>query len=176
MEALEKSLLKLLRGATGSSGLRRDRLHQAEVIFQPVPQLGDKHILVFLLLAAFCGIGDRQKNVQHAVFRVHHAAGVEQHRAPADGRKILLHLVVDERPACRQHFQEEPPKFGPIPLAGANLEQGSADRFLAPDLKFFIEGAARVQHAKMAVEHEQRLGNGIDDVRRLDVGAAQQSV
>src|ERR1700736_6136681 len=63
----------------------------------------------------------------------------------------------------RQDFFQENPKFRNVPLTLAQVVEELALGALTIDLECQIKRSARGYHPKVAVEHDQRLGDGIHD-------------
>lgn len=74
------------------------------------------------------------------------------------------------------HLEKQQAKLRNVPLAIAQLIEVLPDRLVAIDFERLKEGPAGVLNAKTSVQHQQRIGNGIDDALRLDVAGPQKAV
>ncbi len=124
-------------------------------------------------LPALGDVVDGQQNPIGSDGGVAQAAGVEQHRALAQLRELMVHLEIIESVILREDFLEQRPQPGNVPLAIAQVVNEPADGFFGRHPKVFIEGAARAAHAQGTVQHQQRLAHrvhgGLSEVKsRLD--------
>ena len=96
-------------------------------------------------------------------------AGVDQHRAPADGRKIMLDLEAFDRCAMRDHALEQSAQRGNVPLPVAEVVDKTALGLGGARAKRLVERAIGGCDVQISVENDERAGHGLDDVARSNV-------
>ena len=94
---------------------------------------------------------------------VKHAAGIEQHHAPADRWEFVLDLVGLDGAALWNDVFEDLAEPWNIPFPVAQLEEQSAFSFPWRHRERPVERAARGNHAQVRVEHQKGLPYGVDD-------------
>src|SRR5438067_2006170 len=97
---------------------------------------------------------------------------VEQHDPASDDGKVVLELeIVKDRAGGDDVFKQRT-QIGDVPLSVAKFVDELVLRLFSRDVKGLIERAVRRMNAQTAVENQQRLADGVEDVLRkiLDVG------
>src|ERR1700687_2723956 len=95
------------------------------------------------------------------------AAGVEQHDLSTENREGVFNLEVVKEVVLRQNFRHQVSQSRDVPLAVAQVVQEVALCFLLRDVKRLVEGTVRHPHPQLAVENQERLSQGRDDVVRV---------
>ena len=134
-------------------------LHLLEQNFLLLKQL----VLFALGLTAPRHVLYRQKNGGGCAILVKHAAGIEQHHAPADRWEFVLDLISLDGAALRNKVFEERPEPRNVPLPVAQIEEQSAFSFPWRHRKRPVKRTARGNHAQVRVEHEKGLAHRVDD-------------
>ena len=123
--------------------------------------------LLFLLGDAPLGdVLDRQQHHPAGRALVPNRKGIELEGALSQPGKFPLELETLHRHVLGDHGFEELAQAGNVPLAVGQVEQAAAvglDRVLFED---FIETTAAGQEPQRVVEHEEGLGQGINDRHR----------
>src|ERR1700681_3065799 len=101
--------------------------------------------------------------------------GIQEHRALADAREIMLDFVVFRGSLLGNNFSEQQTKLRNIPLTVSEVVQEFALRVVGIDFERQVERSARSNNPKILIEHDERFSNRIDDsVRKypgiLDLG------
>jgi hypothetical protein len=126
--------------------------------------LCSKQIVLFLIGLATPGyVLDSQKDGGSCAILVKYPPRVEQHHAPPDRRKFVLHLIGVYGAALRNDVFEERAEPRNVPLPPAQVEDQLAFRLARGHTESPVEGAARGDHTQVRVEHEKRLAYGVDD-------------
>lgn len=157
-------------------GLAGDRLRYAEQVLDTMPEFAEEHVLYRILTTAFGRIDDDQQHRLTAKVRMLQLASRHQHRPSAKIGELVLDLIVDDGGGLGDHLDEQVTQFRDIPLAAAQIIDAMPDGLLAIDLERLKEGTAGTLDAKIFVQHEKRIGNGIDDALRLHVAHSQKAV
>ena len=105
----------------------------------------------------------RQKYGRGRTIFVEHAAGIEQHHAPADRGEFVLDLISLDGAALWNDVLEESPKPRNVPLAVAEIEEQSTLCLAGRHGEGAVERAARGNHAQVRIEHQKGLPYGVDD-------------
>jgi hypothetical protein len=90
-------------------------------------------------------------------------ARIQEHDAPSDARKIMLHIVVFHGSSLREIFPQEHAKLRNIPLAVTEVIQELAQGIHGIDFERQIEGLARGNDAKILIKNNKRFPDGVDD-------------
>ncbi len=88
---------------------------------------------------------------------------MEQHDPPADLREVVLDLDVPAPVLVGEDLAEQRPEARDIQLVVADLVYQPADRGLRREPERLVEGPVRRLHAKLGVQHQQRLAYGVHD-------------
>jgi hypothetical protein len=94
---------------------------------------------------------------------VEHLASAQAHDAPSEAGKLAVDLVPIYDAVLGQDFFQESLELCDIPLTLAQVVQQPPLGALTIDPERQIKGSARGYDAEMAIEHDQRLGDGIHD-------------
>jgi hypothetical protein len=92
-----------------------------------------------------------------SVVRVEHLAGVQEHDAAANAGKLMLDLERVHGGTLRNDFLEKDAKSWNVPLAVAEHVERPAQDVLA------VDPERQVEHAQVAVKHEQRFAHRVHD-------------
>ena len=118
-------------------------------------------------LAALGDILDGEEDYQFLPRNPLDLAGVQQHDAAADGREVVLDLVIVERRLLRQDRFKQLPQLGDVPLLVSEIVDELADRFLGLHLEEIVERSADRNHPQVLVQGYQGFPNRIDDALRV---------
>src|SRR6266568_2098521 len=89
-------------------------------------------------------------------------AGVEQHLAMADFRKIVIDRKVPDHRFLRQHFLQQATEARDVPLPVAQLIDKLAFRFFPAGQELFIEGLVGAGHAQVPLQRQKRVPHHLD--------------
>ncbi len=126
----------------------------------------EQPLLLHLGNAAFSNVLDREQDHPAGDAFVANGKGVELDRAPAVTGEVRLELEALEPRVLRGHGHEQLAQSGNVPLAAGQVEQQATagrGRILAEN---FIEAAAAGEQMERVVEHQEGLGQRVDDRQR----------
>lgn len=144
--------------------VRRDRRELVERRVGAL-QLGALRLEVQLRGAALRDVLDREQDDACPARGRRHEARVEQHDLAADSRERVVDLEIIEARFYRELVTQQRAKRRDVPLSVAERKEHFADRVRSLDAENAKEGAIRVRDAKLVIENEQRLADGVDDVQ-----------
>jgi hypothetical protein len=176
----------LLR-ADGARLEQQDAGDDLEAVGNPVLHLPKKRLLLrqqplglleqVLLLALDCAplgnVLERNEDRRAGLVLVADEPRVEQHCASAEVGEIVLDLEIVHRAMLGNDGLDQQAQGRHVPLAVAELEEpasASARRIL---FEMLVEAAAGGEHAQGVVEHDERLGQCIDDRESQGLGVAE---
>ena len=112
------------------------------------------------------GVLHRQQEQLAIDARLGELAGIEEHRAAADGGKIVGDFEIAELRVLRNDVFEQAAQFRNVPLAVAELVQQSAFRLRFRCPESAEERLVRHLHVQILVEDQQRLSHRLYDCFR----------
>jgi len=123
-----------------------------------------EQILLFAFDQAALGdVAESQEDGRIGTVVVNHLAGIEQHRLAAKTGEIMFDLEpVHRGPFGDDRFEQQPERRN-VPLAVPQIVEQAAVGLFGIDLEGRVKGAARGEHPKLPVEHQEGFGDSIDD-------------
>ena len=114
-------------------------------------------------LSVFGDVFDGEEDEFGAVPPLAEAAGVEQHRPPADAFKLVVYFKIVEVAVSRKDLLQQHPQARDVPLAVAQVVEEPALRLGGRDQESLIERPVRGPHSQVGVENQQGLADGLHD-------------
>lgn len=96
---------------------------------------------------------------------------IQQHGLRAETWEVVFDL--EARRLRLKKFRQQPPQAGDVPLAVAQFVDQAVLGFLLRSVKRFVEGTVGRLHPQLAVENDERLAKGCDDVVGIGKGLLQ---
>jgi hypothetical protein len=157
-------------------GLQRENAgHEVGAVSATAPHLLQQGVLLPHQLlhlpfhdAPLGHVGQGEEDVRSEISAMPHPARAQAQGAPSDGRKLALDLIAFHLAMLRQDLFQQHPQLGDVPLILVQLVDEPALGALAIEPECPVEGPAGGHDAKIAVEHDHRLGDRIHDGQRQD--------
>ena len=144
--------------------------YDGETVRDPVLHLLQQQLLLphqllhLLLHRALCGdVGHAEQDGGVRISLIEHFAGAKADRAPPEAGKLAVDLIGFDDAVLGKHLFQERLELRDVPLAFAQVVQEPPLGVLTIDLELEVKGPARRYDAELAVEHDQRLIDGIHD-------------
>ena len=154
--------------------------HDGHVVFEHDQRIADRvddalgQLPVALALgpgrALLADILDGQQDGTVMVAGAEYLARIDQHRAPANRREIVLDLEPFDRCTMRDHALEQGAQGGDVPLPVSQFVDVTSLGLVGAGAERLVEGAIGRGDVEISVENDERAGDGLDNFAGGNLG------